>query len=79
MITPRNGGQAFPIQMRVSPGSAIEWGMTVRQWYKGQVIAGMLDATVTPDDVDRAVRLCAEIADALLAEDAKHAEEYAAE
>jgi hypothetical protein len=34
---PKDGGQAFPVH-----SAAIDYGMTLRQWYAGQALQGLL-------------------------------------
>lgn len=75
----RDGGKAFPefvegipsYERRATEEYRLTGGMTLRQWYKGMAVAGLL---TTPDcSVTDAVRLASEAADALLAEDAEKA------
>lgn len=62
------GGQAFPV-----PADAT-LGLTVRQWYKGQALAGWLASFAGTSDhpiPEMTTKLCAEIADAMIQEDNK--------
>lgn len=40
----KDGGPAFPVQALASPGSEVAWGMSLRDWFAGQALAGMLSA-----------------------------------
>jgi len=52
----------------------IQHGMTQRQYYKAQALAGLMgNSTLVGIDPEGWTDLCARVADAMLAEDAKHA------
>ena len=38
-----DGGPAFPHSSSPMRGDLTEWGMTLRDWFAGQALAGMLD------------------------------------
>ncbi len=42
MSAANDGGPAFPLQALASPGSEATWGMTLRDWFAGQVIVGLM-------------------------------------
>lgn len=42
MSDKNDGGPAFPLQAMSAPGSEITWGMSIRDWFAGQALAGML-------------------------------------
>ena len=48
-------------------------GMTMRQWYKGQAMQGNMAFCGLTDGVDSVVGFAGKIADAMIAEDEKHA------
>jgi len=71
-----NVQSAFP-WVEASDTQGVEFGMTMRQYYKAAAMKGYL-AAFSGSDVSmpnplHAVGYCAEIADAMLAEDASHA------
>ena len=43
MSKPDDGGPAFPHSSSPMRGDLTEWGMTLRDWFAGQALAGMLD------------------------------------
>ena len=43
MSAPDDGGPAFPHSSSPMRGDLTEWGMTLRDWFAGQALAGMLD------------------------------------
>ena len=43
MSEPDDGGPAFPHSSSPMRGDLTEWGMTLRDWFAGQALAGMLD------------------------------------
>ena len=45
MSEPDDGGPAFPHSSSPMRGDLTEWGMTLRDWFAGQALAGMLDRT----------------------------------
>ena len=50
----KNGGEAFPLQIHVSPGSEIQNGMFLRDWFAGMAVQGILansEFTCGKDDV----------------------------
>lgn len=83
MNTPKDGGPAFPVPVSQPFGDG--WlavgGMTMRQWYKGHAVQGLLAAYGPHARSDKdgimihesVIACAAYLADALLAEDAEHA------
>ncbi len=70
----KDGGQAFPLP----PNSAYEGhnpGMTMRQWYKGLALQGILACPESHGTIAVFVKEAAQYADAMLAEDAQHEKE----
>ena len=65
----KDGGQAFPTG---NPTHGGHEGMTLRQWYAGQALAGS-NWDKTGLDEKGVAELCFVIADAMLAEGAKEA------
>ena len=69
-----DGGPAFP---RIANLSVEKMdGMTMRQWYKGQALIGLVIATENPNQplgwsVEMVASAAGDYADAMLAEDAK--------
>jgi hypothetical protein len=74
----KTGGPAFPTApaMAAIHGLPVAPGMTLRQWYKGQALIGIISRTPWGilDDVNVFGGVSGEIADKLLAEDAAFAE-----
>lgn len=67
MITPDD--QAFPC----NKDGKTEHGLTLRQWYKGQALAGLVVAnTGKMVDDEEKVRIASALADAAVAEDQEH-------
>lgn len=72
----KNGGTAFPLVCQdVSKYQVVEGGMTLHQWFAGQVLAGMDHAAVAKactNDFSEipvfTVQVCIGIADAMIAE-----------
>ena len=89
MIAP-DGGPAFPVQSEMLRGDAmvkctVAEGMTLRQWYKGQALAGLLanqsllvrvdkEMGAKVSTRDAAAKFAGAVADSILAEDAAFAE-----
>ena len=68
MITPNNdGGLAFPMGYHPDGNSADHSGMSLRDWFAGQALSGLLSDDVKPGDVDAAAKIAWDIADAMLA------------
>jgi hypothetical protein len=49
-------------------------GMSMRQWYKGMALSGLLagDTSCFGEDVEKHVKMAAELADASIREDEQH-------
>lgn len=62
---------AFP---RIAYGR--DAGMSMRKWYKGKVMQGLLSALngtiISPEDQKRLTVICGGLADAMLIEDEQH-------
>lgn len=71
------GGSAFPTSIATDSDGRVHYGepgMTLRQWYAGKALAGLLAADVTLSDPSRrgrAARDAFALADAMIAEAAK--------
>lgn len=59
-----NGGPAFPIASDVI-GHCV--GMTLRDWFAGQALAGLLASPQTGDDANAVIRAAFSAADAMIA------------
>lgn len=86
-----NGGPAFPFNYEIGfdmpdgkrvSTKAANPGMTMRQWYKGMALQGLMsmvsnrrDHLSADEKVDVMAKEAGLVADALLAEDAAHEEE----
>jgi hypothetical protein len=61
MTTPNDGGPAFP-----TPHLCTSYGMSLRDWFAGQAVAGMVEdvkvGTLYPEDI---AKTAYEIADAM--------------
>lgn len=74
MSTKNDGGPAFPVREaeRFNPENnethAIEqhWGMSLRDWFAGQALAGMLSSEYRPDGNQLKAVWAYELADAML-------------
>jgi hypothetical protein len=69
----KDGGAAFPCPHPSAPNE----GMTMRQWYKGMALQGLLASfregdAVAPDPFSWLSGIAAKYADSMLAEDAAH-------
>ena len=71
----KDGGPAFPMQALAAPGSDVAWGMSLRDWYAGKALVGVLascgplkpDSRLSQSDLDNMVaESCVRIADAML-------------
>lgn len=63
----RDGGLAFPIQVHVSPNSEVHYGMSLRDWFAGQALAGILTSDEKSEmGLSDVVESAFEIADAML-------------
>ena len=40
----KDGGPAFPLQALAAPNSEIAWGMSLRDWFAGHALTGMMAA-----------------------------------
>ena len=79
--TPRKAanGPAFPVAGQIDVTGMVHDfapGMTMRQWYKGQALIGLVIATENPNQplgwsVELVASAAGDYADAMLAEDAK--------
>jgi len=77
----KSGGPAFPVDREhmEAPGyesRTVSDGMTLRQWYAGMALQGMLAACAHPNALGyeppaSAAKTACEYADALIAEDAR--------
>jgi hypothetical protein len=75
-MTPADGGAAFPSQLREArdPGDHDpQGGMSLRDWFAGQALAGMTanKVTLAASDARRIPELAFAFADAMVAERAK--------
>ncbi len=69
-MNPPNGGPAFPCPTyQLDPRDNVR-GMTLRDWFAGQALAGMLSGRASTESVSAGAYA---IADAMLAERAKEA------
>jgi hypothetical protein len=76
-LTFKDGGNAFPLDARpfvkdgVTVSYDLETGMSLRDYFAAQVLAGSIAESGLDIHVDVAARLCYEMADAMLKERAK--------
>lgn len=68
----KTGGQAFPVVNKIYVGegeynSEVEYGMTLRDYFAGQFLAGYGTSYGIVNDYDVAAK-CYEIADAMIAQ-----------
>lgn len=62
-----DGGPAFPMQALASPGSEIAWGMSLRDWFAGQALAGLMAGYQSgPMGIYACAQVAIETADAML-------------
>lgn len=68
-----DGGPAFPFEYEVGEGlgKALHTGMTLRQWYAGQALIGLL-AHASGEDPHKAPEMAFALADALIEHEASH-------
>lgn len=60
-------GPAFPVQALASPGSEIAWGMSLRDWFAGQALAGLMAGYQSgPMGIYACAQVAIETADAML-------------
>jgi len=75
MSKPETGGHAFPLQGFADPTDRQhfypESGMTLRQWYAGQALAGYVAGENRRMVVGEVASLCFRLADAMIAEGSK--------
>jgi len=77
MSKPETGGSAFPLQGCADPHGRVECfqypepGMTLRQWYAGQALAGYVAGENRRMVVGEVASLCFRLADAMIAEGSK--------
>lgn len=72
-MTKVDGGPAFPLERNPRYNDGFP-GMTLRQWYKGQALAGWAPRHFVPDTPRDIANACGKLADAVLAEDAAYEE-----
>lgn len=60
-----DGGPAFPVQAFAAPGSEVAWGMSLRDWFAGQALAGLVSEHGRYDSTGAALDAYS-IADAML-------------
>ena len=64
-----DGGPAFPV-VALEPPYYIKEGMTLRQWYKSQIMVGLMNTSgVLGVNRETVIEAACQIADALIAED----------
>jgi hypothetical protein len=77
----KDGGSAFPGECynEVPPEAPMTLmsttkyrGMSMRQWYKGMAISGLLGDSERVADADQYIKMAAQVADAALKEDEEH-------
>ena len=61
-----DGGPAFPLQALAAPNSEIAWGMSLRDWFAGHALAGLMASPNGPRLVKEAVDTAYYAADAML-------------
>ena len=76
MTVKDDGGPAFPLAVPVGDGLGIQHGMSLRDWFAGQALAGMLASDQVgesqwADNKDYAASFAYKMADAMLQERAK--------
>jgi len=63
-----DGGPAFPLQVIASPNSEIQHGMSLRDWFAGQVLSGIMANTDWSENCHESIASAAyDNADAMLA------------
>jgi hypothetical protein len=68
----KDGGPAFPYSALTPEGPQIygdSKGMTMRQWYKGMALQGMLSGDSNTGEIEALVKDAGKYADAMVAED----------
>lgn len=66
MSTKHDGGPAFPVIAENGLGHVAS-GMTLRDWFAGQVLAGFMSAKAMHFHPDHDAAYCYKVADAMLA------------
>lgn len=66
MSTAKAKGPAFPVQALASPGSEVAWGMSIRDWFAGQALAGIMSSDGRPDGDQAKADWAYAMADAML-------------
>jgi hypothetical protein len=61
-----DGGPAFPVQALASPGSEVAWGMSLRDWFAGQALVGMLACPDVSGDRESIAKSAYTYADTML-------------
>ena len=66
----KDGGPAFPMFFDGTPQRSVLAGLSVRQWYAGMALSGML-SKLGPTHTDSVTKWAFEYADAMIAEGEK--------
>ena len=62
-----DGGPAFPVQALAAPGSEVACGMSLRDWFAGQALAGLMAGYQSgPMGIHACAQVAIETADAIL-------------
>lgn len=62
-----DGGSAFPFEGGENNGLSPEWGMSLRDWFAGQALAGFVRHSATFFDAETGAKLSYRYADAMIA------------
>jgi len=61
-----DGGQAYPMGYHRDGNSADHGGMSLRDWFAGQALAGLIACATSSGDPEKSADYCYQVADAML-------------